>query len=305
MSINFIDCPQFLAELYNGDLMQIVPELEIHTDDLSRSRMMALLADSEFVMNDHTYMDQDFLLNCKNLKAIVFLGTGASSFIDVEAATRQGIRVRTVKGYGDRSVAEHAIALMFSAGRRVAEMDRSLRNGVWDTLNSIEFLGKKLGVVGTGGIGSEVVRIGSALGMEVLAWNRSGVPSKLPCKEVSLDYLLGNVDVLSLHLALTKETKNIINAKRLRDLKNNAILINTSRAALVDEVALLECLMMGRIKHAALDVFLEEPLAADNPFLNLDNVTLTAHAGWMTTEASIKLLRMSLLALSEEIALGD
>ena len=170
MSINFIDCPQSLAELYNGDLMQIVPELKIYTGDLSRSRMMALLADSEFVMNDHTYMDQDFLLNCKNLKAIVFLGTGASSFIDVEAATRQGIRVRTVKGYGDRSVAEHAIALMFSAGRRVAEMDRSLRNGVWDTLNSIEFLGKKLGVVGTGGIGSEVVRIGSALGMDCLLY---------------------------------------------------------------------------------------------------------------------------------------
>ena len=304
MSVNFIDCPQFLAKLYGGDLIQIVPDLKIHTGELSRNQMMALVADSKFIMNEHTYMDKEFLANGKNLKSIVFLGTGASSYIDVEAASHQGTRVRTVKGYGDRSVAEHAIALMFSAGRRVAEMDRSLRDGVWDTLNSIEFLGKKLGVVGTGGIGSEVVRIGSALGMEVLAWNRSGVSSALPCEEVPLDYLLNHVDILSLHLALTPQTKNIINSERFQMLKKNAIFINTSRAALIDEDALLECLKLGKIRHAALDVFSEEPLPQDSPFLNIKNVTLTAHAGWMTTEASVKLLRMSLEELSKEIALG-
>ena len=157
MSIRFIDCPVFLYELYAGKLSKIVPGLEINTEELGPSEMLRLVEDCEFVMNDHTYMDPEFLANCKRLKSIVFMGTGASSFIDIPAAKSHGIRVRTIKGYGDRSVAEHAIALMFSAGRRVAEMDRSIRQGEWATLNSMEFRGKRLGVVGTGGIGSEVV----------------------------------------------------------------------------------------------------------------------------------------------------
>jgi D-3-phosphoglycerate dehydrogenase len=301
MSIKFIDCPMFLSKFYEGKLSRIVPDLEINTGELARNELRQLAENCEFVMNDHTYMDSEFLAHCKKLKSIVFMGTGASSFIDIPAAKSQGIRVRTIKGYGDRSVAEHAIALMFSAGRRVVEMDSSIRQGEWATLNSMEFLGKKLGVIGTGGIGSEVVKIGAALGLEVLAWNRSGVANDLPCKEVTLDYLIGNVDVLSLHLALTDETEGILNAERLQMLGSNAILVNTSRGALINESALLDCLRNHRIRHAALDVFLEEPLRKNSPFLDLENVTLTAHAGWMTTEASINLLRMSLEELSREL----
>ena len=301
MSIRFIDCPVFLSKFYAGKLSKIVPGLEINTEELVPSEMLRLVEHCEFVMNDHTYMDPEFLANCKRLKSIVFMGTGASSFIDIPAAKSQGIRVRTIKGYGDRSVAEHAIALMFSAGRRVVEMDRSIRQGEWATLNSMEFRGKRLGVVGTGGIGSEVIKMGAALGLEVLAWNRSGVANNLPCKEVALDYLMGNADVLSLHLALTDETKGILNAERLQMLGSDAILVNTSRGALINEDALLDCLRNNRIRHAALDVFLEEPLSKDSPFFDLENVTLTAHAGWMTTEASINLFRMSLEELSREI----
>ncbi|MBE24553.1 MAG: 3-phosphoglycerate dehydrogenase [Rhodospirillaceae bacterium] len=301
MSIKFIDCPVFLSKFYVGKLSKIVPDLEINTGELVPSEMLRLVEHCEFVMNDHTYMDPEFLAHCKRLKSIVFMGTGASSFIDIPAAKSQGIRVRTIKGYGDRSVAEHAIALMFSAGRRVVEMDRSIRQGEWATLNSMEFRGKRLGVVGTGGIGSEVVKMGAALGLEVLAWNRSGVPNNLPCKEVTLDYLMGNADVLSLHLALTDETKGILDAGRLEMLRSDVILVNTSRGALINEDALLDCLRDHRIRHAALDVFSEEPLSKDSPFLELENVTLTAHAGWMTTEASINLFRMSLEELSREI----
>ena len=302
MSIKFIDCPPLLFKLYDKDLNNIVPNLEINTKELTQNEMMNLAADCEFVMNEHTYMDSNFLARCKKLKSIVFLGTGASSFIDIPAADSHGIRVRTINGYGNRSVAEHAIALMFSAGRRVVEMDHAIREGNWSTINSMELRGKRLGVVGTGGIGSEVARIGAALGMQVLAWNRSGVANDLPCKEMELDELIQRADVLSLHLALTDETEGILNAERLQMLGNNSILGNTARGALIEENALLKCLRENRIGHAALDVFMEEPLPGDSPYIDLKNVTLTAHAGWMTTEASINLLRMSLEELAREIA---
>jgi len=302
MSIKFIDCPPLLFKSYDKDLSNMVPNLEINTKELTQNEMMNLAADCEFVMNEHTYMDSDFLAHCKKLKSIVFLGTGASSFIDISAADSHGIRVRTIDGYGNRSVAEHAIALMFSAGRRVVEMDHAIREGNWSTINSMEFRGKRLGVVGTGGIGSEVARIGAALGMQVLAWNRSGVANDLPCKEMELDELIQRADVLSLHLALTDETEGILNAERLQMLGNSSILVNTARGALIEESALLKCLRENKIGHAALDVFMEEPLPGDSPYIDLKNVTLTAHAGWMTTEASINLLRMSLEELAREIA---
>ena len=120
-------------------------------------------------------------------------------------------------------------------------------------------------MVGTGGIGAEMVKLGSALGMKVIAWNRSGISSHLPCKEFSLDELFGAADVVSLHLSLTNDTKGLVSARRLALLDQNAILINTARAGLVDESALIEALRAERISHAALDVFTEEPLPRAHP----------------------------------------
>jgi D-3-phosphoglycerate dehydrogenase len=181
MKATFIDCPPFLHELYRGELAAIVPDLEIHLGSPSPDEVKALLANSPFAMNDHTRFDEALLSSCPALKVIVFLGTGAASYIDLAAAERLGIRVRAYGGYGDQSVAEHALALMFAAARRLAAMDRGLREGRWDTLNGIELAGKMLGVIGTGGIGKAMVRLGAGIGMRVLAWNRSGVPDDLPC----------------------------------------------------------------------------------------------------------------------------
>lgn len=305
MVAKFIDCPEFLADLYTADMQDIVPDLDLRTGDPTPEDLTKLLADCRFLMNDHTKMNSDLLESCPNLKTVVFMGTGASSYIDLSAAHRLGIGVRTIRGYGDRSVAEHAIALMFAAGRKIVAMDRAIRGAQWQTLDSIEFFGKTLGVVGTGGIGAEMVKLGSALGMKVVAWNRSGISNHLPCKELSLDVLFAVADVVSLHLSLTDDTKGLISARRLALLDQNAILINTARAGLVDESALIEALRAGRISHAALDVFAEEPLARAHPLTDLDNVTLTAHAGFMTREASVRLLRMALEVMADEISLAD
>jgi D-3-phosphoglycerate dehydrogenase len=181
-------------------------------------------------------------------------------------------------------------------------MDRALRAGQWETLNSMELAGKTLGVIGTGGIGRAMARLGAGLGMRVIAWNRSGVAEGLPCAAVELEELLRTADVVSLHLVLNDGTRGFLDAEKLGRMKPGAIFINTARGAIVDEAALIAALEAGRIGHAGLDVFAEEPLPAGHPLTRLDNVTLTAHAAFATREASERLLRMALELLAEERA---
>lgn len=291
----FIDCPSFLAALYDEGLREILPELELAVDDAPCADPAGRIGDAVGAIDDHTRLTATDLDACPALRTIVFMGTGASSYIDLAAAAARGIAVHTIKGYGDRSVAEHALALMFDCGRRVARMDRALRAGRWRTLDGIEFAGKTLGVVGTGGVGRETARLAAALGMKVLAWNRSGVPAGLPCTPADgLDSLLAAADVVSLHVALNDATAGMIDARRLALMRPEAILINTARGAVVDEAALAEALRSGRLRAAGLDVFADEPLPAGHPLAALENVTLTPHAAFMTAEASARLLRLAL-----------
>jgi D-3-phosphoglycerate dehydrogenase len=300
MRARFIDCPPFLHDLYRGEMAEIVPDLEINLGSPSRDEVIALLADTPFAMNDHTLFDEALLAACPALKVMVFLGTGAASYIDLAAAERLGIRVRAYGGYGDRSVAEHALALMLAAARQLTAMDRGIRGGRWETLNGIELAGRTLGVIGTGGIGKAMIRLGAGIGMRVVAWNRSGVPADLPCEAVALEALLAGADVVSLHLVLNDQTRGFLDAGRIGLMKPGAIFVNTARGAIVDEPALVAALEAGRIGHAALDVFTEEPLPAGHPLTRLDNVTLSAHAAFATREASERLLRMALEILAEE-----
>jgi D-3-phosphoglycerate dehydrogenase len=191
---------------------------------------------------------------------------------------------------------------MFAAGRRLAAMDHAIRKGRWEPLNGIEFAGRTLGVIGTGGIGKVMARLGAGIGMTVIGWNRSGVATGLPCEEVALDHLLRSADVVSLHLLLNDETRGFLNRERLGLMKPSAIFINTARGAIVDEEALIELLGQKRIAHAGLDVFKDEPLPEGHPLTRLDNVTLSAHAAFATLEASERLLRMALEILTEERA---
>ncbi len=302
MTDRFVDCPPFLAALADDSMRAAAPGVEIAVGSPDRAALRALLADCRIAAVDHTEIDAAMLADAPTLRAVVFLGTGASSYIDLAAARARGVVVRTIRGYGDRAVAEHAAALMFAAGRKVAAMDRAIRAGGWETLDGVEFAGRTLGVVGAGGIGREAIRIGAALGMKVVAWSRSGVPAGLPCAARPLDALLAESHVVSLHLALTPETAGILDRRRLGLMRPGAILVNTARGGLVDEAALIDALRAGRPAHAALDVFADEPPSADSPLRRLDNVTLTAHAGFMTREASVRLLRAGFALIAEERA---
>ena len=252
-----------------------------------------LLAGYAICLDDHSYLPTEALAQCRSVRHIVFLGTGASSYMDVAALDGLGIKVHTIRGYGDIAVAEHTIALVFACCRDLARMDRAIRRGEWDPLESMQLRDKTLGLIGIGGIGREVARIARGVGMQVIAWNRTpradaGVPL------VDLQSLLARADVISLHLALTEETRGIIGAGELARMKPGVILVNTARAALIDEGALVAALRDGHIRHAGLDVFHAEPLNPKHPLAQLENVTLTSHAAFRTLEASMTLMRRAI-----------
>ena len=293
MKAIFIDCNKQLAPVFARVLRPDDPPITVHGEPFSSPDLPRLLAGYDVCLDDHSYMPTEMMAQCRSLKHIVFLGTGASSYMDVAALDGLGIQVHTIKGYGDTAVAEHTVALIFACCRDLARMDRSVRRGVWDPLESMQLKDKTLGLIGLGGIGREVARIGRGIGMQVIGWNRTaradiGVPL------LDLDTVMARSDVISLHLALTDETRGMIGEKQIARMKPGAILVNTARAALVDETALIEALRSGRIRHAGLDVFHAEPLSPEHPLARLENVTLTSHAAFRTLEASMTLMRRAI-----------
>lgn len=245
------------------------------------------------VIDDASYFNEDTLKQCKGLKHIVFLGTGAASFVDLAAAAKLGIKVSTISGYGDTTVAEHAMGLVFAAARHIATMHALVRDGGWRPMQGMELRGKTLGIVGLGGIGGEMARIASGIGLKVVAWNRSPRPdAKVPM--VDIDELLKQSDIVSLHLGLNDQTKGFLDRARLQKTKKGAIIVNTARAGVVDEPALIDLLKAGHVGHYATDVFAKEPVNPNEPLLKLDNVTLTAHAGYNTPEAAMTMYRRAI-----------
>jgi D-3-phosphoglycerate dehydrogenase / 2-oxoglutarate reductase len=287
----FIDCNDQLAAVWERVVRADDPPITVNRHAFAPAELPALLEGCDIAIDDHSYMPTDLVAQCGALRHIVFLGTGAASYMNVAELNARGVTVHTIRGYGDTAVAEHAIALMLAASRDIAAMDRLIRSGTWSTREGVQLLGKTLGIIGLGGIGREVLRIGRGLGMEVIAWNRTRRPD---APLVELDELLARADVISLHLALSDETRGFLGPAEIARVKPGAILINTARAALIDEAVLLDGLRSGRIRHAGLDVFHAEPLRPDHPLASMDNVTLSAHAGFRTLEASMTLLRRAI-----------
>jgi D-3-phosphoglycerate dehydrogenase len=251
------------------------------------------LAGYDFVFDDHTQMPTDCMRRCSGLRHIIFLGTGARSYMHPEELAEHSITVHIIKGYGDTAVAEHTIALMWAAARGLAIMDGGMRRGEWIRTEGMQLTGKTVGLLGFGGIAAEVARIAVGSGMKVIAWNRS--PKSAPgVTFVDLDTLLAESHVLSVHLLLTDETRGFLAAERLEKLRHGAVLVNTARGAIVDEGAMIAALQSGRLRHAALDVFTEEPLPPGHELRKLPNVTLSAHSAFRTPEASENLIRRAL-----------
>ncbi len=290
MKTIFLDCNDQLAPVWARVIRPDDPVIDVNRAAFARDDLPRIIHGYDIAIDDHSYMPTPLVAQCPELKHIVFLGTGPASYMNVGEMEARGIKVHIIKGYGDTAVAEHSIALMVAAARDVARMDREVRSGVWTPHEGVQLKGKTLGVIGLGGIGREVARIGKGMGMEVIGWNRTR-HADIAVPLIDIDTLLGKCDVVSMNLTLGEETRGFLSAERIARMKPGVIYVNTARGALADEAALIAALKSGHIRHAGLDVFHAEPLKPDSPLAQLPNVTLTAHAAFRTLEASMMLLR--------------
>lgn len=275
-----------------------------HVGQPDEATMIARVAGYRVVVVNESYLSAAVMDASPALQQIVFLGTGAANFVDLDAAAARGIPVHTIKGYGDRTVAEHTIALMFAVWRDLAAQDASIRTGGWAGAPLGEVFGKTIGLIGLGAIGSEVARMALALGMRVLVWARR--PVDLPgVEQVDLDTLLATADIVSPHLAYTPETRGFLDAGRLRQMKRGAVFLNTARAELTDEAEVIAMLHDGHLAGAGIDVYSAEPLPAGHPMRSAPRCVLSPHTGWQSPEAIGRLIGRAVEILRQEkVALG-
>ena len=256
-------------------------------------RLIELVGDVEaIIVRSKPKVTRRVIDAAPKLKVIGRAGVGLDN-IDLEAAKERGIKVVNSPAASSRSVAELVFGLLFAVARKIAFADRKMREGVWAKKQcmGIELEGKTMGVIGFGRIGYNVARIANAFGMRVLLYDP--YPNEERAKEVggtfaSLEDLLKESDVVTLHVPLVDATYHLINEERLKLMKPTAILINAARGAVVDNEALVKALQEGWIAGAGLDVYEEEPLPKDHPLTKLDNVVLTPHIGASTEEAQMR-----------------
>lgn len=275
-------------------------EVVVH-DRTAQLDVVRRAKDAEVVLTNKTILD-GFILNLlPKLKYIGVLATGYN-VVDLDVARQRGIVVTNIPAYSTQSVAQMAIAHLLNITQRVAHYAHEVHNGVWSAQPDfcywntplIELVGKKIGIVGFGNAGQATAQIAEALGMEV--WVYTSKPKKsLPKKyqKVTLNELFSACDVVSLHCPLTAENKEMVNSFRLSLMKQGAILINTSRGGLIDEKALEQALLSGKLLGAGLDVLSSEPVPNGNPLLKLKNCFITPHIAWATRESRMRLMNQA------------
>lgn len=254
--------------------------------EITEERMIELLQDIDGAIVGVVPMTARVLEKSPRLKVVSMHGVGVDH-IDLDAASRLGVVIANCPGANDQAVADLAVGLMIAVARQIPGADRSLRQQQWGRYNGSELWGKTLGLIGYGRIGRGVARRALGFDMQILVYDPYVQPEQVGFSEVKLtsfEEVIRSADFVSLHAALTSETRAMIGEPQLRAMKPTAYLINTARGGLVDEAALYQALRNKVIAGAALDVFVEEP-PLGSPLLQLDNVILTPHIGAHTREA--------------------
>lgn len=260
----------------------------------SEEEIIALARGADAVLNCYAKMTARVIESLERCKIIARYGIGVDN-VDLAAATRAKIVVTNVPDYCIDEVSDHALALLLALERQIAAADRAVKGGAWEVVahGGVRRLrGQTLGLVGFGKIAMAVAAKARAFGLRVLAHDPyldTATIAGRGAESVDFDGLLAQSDVVSIHVPLSTETRNLIGARELGHMKPSAFLINTSRGGIVDEHALAEALKAGRIAGAALDVLLVEPPPADHPLRGLPNVILTPHLAFYSRESVIEL----------------
>lgn len=292
------DEPPVLAGTHLEERLRRMGEVRIWDDrPLDSDALVERIQDAQVVVNIRatSRFTAEVMERCPELKLISIYGVGVDN-TDLEAASRLGVTVCNTPGYSGVAVAEMALALALAVSRRIVQNDRDIRGGGWARGYGAQLHGKTLGVVGTGATGQQMIRLGRAVGMKVIAWTLHPTPERAReygVEFLPLEELLRRADVVSLHLVLSPQTTGLIGERELSLMKANAILVNTARGPMVDEEALVEALTKGSIAGAGIDVFAEEPLPPDHPLKGLENVVLSPHVGAMTPETTLYGLEMA------------
>jgi len=267
---------------------------------LEEADKAAALAQVELILAATYIVTDDLMSRAPKLKYIQKLGVGTDN-IDCQAAAKRGIGVANVPGGNANSVAELTIGLILDLYRKISVLNRDLKAGIWSTWTyrdcSYEIKGKTHGIIGFGNIGQRVAQLSNAFGASVFYYNRTPKSSEIDKESnatyLELDELLQRSDIVSVHLPLSAETKNLIDDAKIALMKRNAILINVGRGNVVNEEALYAALAADRIAGAGIDVWANEPPEADNPLLALDNVIAIPHVGGGTVDAVGNIFRLA------------
>jgi glycerate dehydrogenase len=261
------------------------------------------IGDADIVFTDNCKITREVMDKCPNIRFIGIFASGFNS-VDVAYAKVKGIQVRNVPGYAANNVAQHGFSLLLYLCNHVDKFSESVTKGLWDqderfSYNEnpmIELSGKTIGIIGFGHIGRNIAKIASAFDMEVLVNSKSEVPSiDVPnIKFVSLDQLLEKSDVVCLCCALDESNRHLINENTINKMKDGVILLNIARGGLIDEIALAQALISGKVRSAGLDVIAEESPSSSSPLIGLPNCIITPHIAWNSNEARERLIKISL-----------
>jgi D-3-phosphoglycerate dehydrogenase len=274
------------------DTLAAAGELSVNAPGkMSRAQTLAAIPSAHaLIVRSDTTVDAEMLAQAKNLKVVVRAGVGVDN-IDLNECTARGIVVMNTPDANTVSAAEHTVALILALARHIPQADRSVRDGRWERkkFTGMELNGKTLGIIGFGRVGRAVAERVRCLGVNEIAYDPF-VPEDI-ARHLGLslvpriDELFERADIISLHAVITDQTREIINAQAIAQMKDGVLIINTARGALIDNSDLAAALKNGKVAGAALDVYDVEPPSPDNPLLGLDNVVYTPHLGASTFEA--------------------
>lgn len=262
-------------------------------------KVVAAIGDAEIIFTNKTPISKSVLDKVPSVKYIGVLATGYN-VVDTDAARESGIKVTNIPTYGTTAVAQYTFALLLEMCHHVGAHSEAVKKGDWTSNPDfcfwnyplIELAGKTMGFIGFGRIGQATARIAQAFGLTVLAHDTLEDPElegRL-CKYVTLDDLLADSDIISLHCPLTESNTGIINKETIAAMKDGVMIINTARGPLVVEQDLCDALNSGKVAGAAVDVVSKEPISADNPLLKARNCIITPHIAWAPKEARIRLM---------------
>ncbi len=290
---SFQDTPGEHHDMLNSQGYEITRE----RGPLPEERMLQLVGDFDGILCGDDAFTRKVLEKCRpKLKVLSKYGIGVDK-IDLQAATDYRIPVTYCPGVNHTTVAEHSFGLMLSLYRQITQQNALVHQGQWKRMTGHELMGKTLGILGMGRIGKEVAKRAKAFEMKVIGfdpyWDEAFANQYTVARRKTADEVIQEADILALHMNLTSENREFLNAKRLASMKKDAIVINTSRGALVDQAAVAEAVKSGQIAGYGADVVEPEPIAPDNPLIGVPNIVLTPHIGSRTYESVVRQATMA------------